>query len=73
MTTKKKQTDHDEKLSLDEKDDVQKTTDLEQEDPTLTPEWKRKERKLVMRLDMTLMPMVWILYLFNYLDRNNIA
>ena len=72
MTTEKKPSDHDEKLSVDEKDDIQKARDLEQ-DPTLTAEWKKKERKMVMRLDMTLMPTVWILYLFNYLDRNNIA
>lgn len=38
-----------------------------------TPEWKESERKLVRKLDMTLMPIVWILYMFNYLDRNNIA
>jgi hypothetical protein len=31
------------------------------------------QKKLVRKLDMTLMPMVFILYLFNYLDRNNIA
>lgn len=30
-------------------------------------------RRLVRKLDMTLMPMIWILYLFNYLDRNNIS
>lgn len=33
----------------------------------------RIERRLVRKLDMTVMPMVWSLYLFNYLDRNNIA
>jgi hypothetical protein len=38
-----------------------------------TSEWKQSERKLANKLDMTLMPMVWILYMFNYLDRNNIA
>jgi hypothetical protein len=38
-----------------------------------TPEWKKSEKSLVRKLDMTLMPMVWILYMFNYLDRNNIA
>ncbi|RKK71286.1 hypothetical protein BFJ69_g11134 [Fusarium oxysporum] len=38
-----------------------------------TPEWKQSEKKLVRKLDMTLMPMVWILYMFNYIDRNNIA
>ena len=36
-------------------------------------EWRLAERKLVRKLDMTLMPMVWVLYMFNYLDRNNIA
>lgn len=38
-----------------------------------TPEWKAAERRVVRKLDLTLMPMVWILYMFNYLDRNNIA
>lgn len=31
------------------------------------------EKSLVRKLDCTLMPTVFILYLFNYLDRNNIA
>jgi len=31
------------------------------------------EKRLVRKLDLTLVPMVWLLYLFNYLDRNNIA
>lgn len=35
--------------------------------------WRATEKRLVRKLDMTLMPMVWIVYLFNYLDRNNIA
>lgn len=34
---------------------------------------RKLERSLVRKLDMTLMPVVWLLYLFNYLDRNNIA
>ena len=38
-----------------------------------SPEWRAAERKIVRKLDMTLMPIVWILYMFNYLDRNNIA
>lgn len=33
----------------------------------------KKERTVRRKLDMTLMPMIWLLYLFNYLDRNNIA
>ncbi|KAL4910278.1 hypothetical protein BDW74DRAFT_173734 [Aspergillus multicolor] len=36
-------------------------------------EVQRQERRLIRKLDLTLMPMVWILYLFIYLDRNNIA
>lgn len=37
------------------------------------PNWRDLEKKLVMRLDMTLMPCLWVLYLFNYLDRASIA
>lgn len=36
-------------------------------------EWTAAEKKLIQKLDLTLVPMLWILYLFNYLDRNNIA
>lgn len=39
----------------------------------VSPEWKKTEKSLVRKLDMTLMPVVWVLYIFNYLDRNNIA
>jgi hypothetical protein len=38
-----------------------------------SPAWKVAEGRIVRKLDLTLMPMVWILYMFNYLDRNNIA
>lgn len=34
--------------------------------------FQRHSRSLVRKLDMTLMPTIWILYMFNYLDRNNI-
>ncbi|KAM5385208.1 hypothetical protein ACJZ2D_001169 [Fusarium nematophilum] len=43
------------------------------DNPREDPHWIATEKRLVRKLDMTLMPMVWILYLFNYLDRNNIA
>ncbi|KAL4860325.1 hypothetical protein BDV12DRAFT_205210 [Aspergillus spectabilis] len=43
------------------------------QDQTQSPEWKATEKSLVRKLDMTLMPVVWVLYMFNYLDRNNIA
>lgn len=60
---------HDETLSTEDK---LKEIDVEH-DPSGDPEYRKKEKKLVRKLDMTLMPMVWILYMFNYLDRNNIA
>jgi hypothetical protein len=34
--------------------------------------FRRVSRSVVRKLDMTLLPMVWVLYLFNYIDRNNI-
>lgn len=45
----------------------------EVEQPVMDENWHRVSRSVVRKLDMTLMPMIWILYLFNYLDRNNIA
>lgn len=47
--------------------------ELAHEELLETPEWREREKKLVRKLDMTLLPVVWILYLFNYLDRNNIS
>lgn len=38
-----------------------------------SPESKAAEKCIVRKLDTTLLPMVWVLYMFNYLDRNNIA
>jgi hypothetical protein len=35
--------------------------------------FRRTSKSLVRKLDMTLMPIIWILYMFNYLDRNNIS
>lgn len=37
------------------------------------PDWEVKEKQVVRRLDMTLLPQLWILYMFNYLNRTNIA
>ena len=37
------------------------------------PDWRTTERQLVRRLDMSLMPTIWLLYFNNYLDRTNIA
>lgn len=37
------------------------------------PNWRELEKQVVRRLDFTLMPCLWCLYLFNYLDRASIA
>ncbi|KAH7178969.1 major facilitator superfamily domain-containing protein [Fusarium flagelliforme] len=37
------------------------------------PDWKFLEKKLVRRLDMTLLPTLWLLYVFNYLDRASLG
>ena len=37
------------------------------------PNWRELEKKIVRRLDMTLLPMLWILYVFNYLDRASLG
>lgn len=39
----------------------------------VSEEYRATEKRLVRKLDLTLVPMLWVLYLFNYLDRNNIA
>jgi hypothetical protein len=51
---------HTDSLPVNEKSDIEN-------DSTIDPDYRKKERKIVRKLDMTLMPMVWILYLFNYL------
>ncbi|KAI6383317.1 hypothetical protein MCOR25_000237 [Pyricularia grisea] len=45
----------------------------EQIDALGIPNWRDLEKKVVKRLDMTLLPCLWVLYLFNYLDRASIA
>ncbi len=37
------------------------------------PDWELMQKKIVRRLDITLLPQLWILYMFNYLNRVNIA
>lgn len=37
------------------------------------PDFAAKEKALVRRLDMILIPCLWIPYFHDYLDRNNIA
>ena len=45
----------------------------DQIDALCIPNWSDLEKKLVMRLGMTLMPCLWVLYLFSYLDCASIA
>jgi len=45
----------------------------EQIDALGIPNWRELEKKIVRRLDLTLMPCVWCLYFFNYLDRASIG
>jgi hypothetical protein len=37
------------------------------------PDWEALEKKVVRRLDMTLLPTLWLLYVFNYLDRASLG
>lgn len=37
------------------------------------PDWRATEKAMVRRLDFSLLPMIWLLYFNNYLDRTNIA
>lgn len=67
-------------MSPDQKDNQIEHIDLENLDNKTEPEyppiddaWKAREKRLVRKLDMTPMLMVWVLYLFNYLDQSNIA
>jgi hypothetical protein len=52
--------------------DINKAEHVEQV-PNDDEATRKLERQLVRKLDMTLMPVVWVLYFFNYMDRNNIA
>ena len=63
--------DHIESIDLDNK----LTSTLHENDlETLGSEERRlQEKRLVRKLDLTLLPVVWVLYMINYLDRNAIA
>ncbi|KAF2008505.1 MFS general substrate transporter [Aaosphaeria arxii CBS 175.79] len=37
------------------------------------PDWREQEKKIVRRLDMTMLPQMWIIYMMNFLNRTNIA
>ncbi|KAJ4299219.1 hypothetical protein N0V90_004463 [Kalmusia sp. IMI 367209] len=71
MTDSKKEIDSsfadEKKAAMAEAEQTDRFEFVENEDT------RNMEQKLVRKLDMTLMPVVWILYFFNYMDRNNIA
>lgn len=62
---------NDEEHTIEKKEAL--PTPDEQLDALGIPDWRNLEKKLVKRLDMTLVPCLWALYLFNYLDRASIA
>lgn len=64
-------------LHVEEAPDVLKISELPSTEEPIEalgiPNWRELEKKVVHRLDMTLMPCLILLYLFNYLDRASIA
>jgi hypothetical protein len=48
--------------------DIQKEAQLVDD-----PEWIKKQKKYLRKLDLILMPTISLLYFFEYLDRGNIA
>jgi hypothetical protein len=74
MAAKTKHTDVQKTEAIKDVDELEFSTQKnETELPQADEAWRVRERRLVRKLDMTLMPTIWVLYLFNYLDRNNIA
>lgn len=71
LTAKEILSDHVENESKKSMEDLGKTEGSIEEH--LTEEYQRIERCIVKKLDCTLVPILWFMYLFNYLDRNNIA
>lgn len=62
-----------EHLHLEKSNGLEGQTLVPSEELMADPAWRKAEKRLVRKLDMTLLPVVWVLYMFNYLDRNNIA
>jgi hypothetical protein len=70
---KENQYEHEEKLNV-ELDDIKDNAEGRRADePVIDDAWHNTGKRLVRKLDMTLMPIIWALYLFNYLDRTSIA
>jgi len=65
--------DYNEKVTGDEQSIKRNASAINPLDALGLDDWRAVEKKVVKRLDMTLLPMLWVLYLSNYLDRTNIA
>ncbi|VTT60581.1 unnamed protein product [Fusarium fujikuroi] len=63
------------KLSAMSKSEVQitDTQHVEKVDPMVAEERALVEKRLVRKIDMRLMPMLWLLMVFSYLDRSNLG
>lgn len=59
--------------SVEKESNVEEVETKGSRPPDQDEAWLAAEKSLVRKLDFTLVPMIWVLYLFNYLDRNNIA
>ena len=58
---------------IDEKRIAMAEEQPEKSETVVDEDMRAMEKRIVRKLDMTLMPVVWVLYFFNYTDRNNIA
>lgn len=57
----------------DKETDVKTIEDLDVELDIGEGERKELEKKLLRKIDLRLMPLMMLIYVLNYLDRNNIA
>lgn len=57
----------------DKATDVKTIEDLDVEIDIGEGERKELEKKLLRKIDLRLMPLMMLIYVLNYLDRNNIA
>lgn len=74
MAAIKSDSEHQEDIEMSGADNDLKATLEGGEMPNpLSDRYNVVEKKIIRKLDCTIVPMLWVLYLFNYLDRNNIS
>lgn len=66
-------TSHLESVASNTVEKVDITADINHVAALGIPDSDALQKKIVRRLDMTMLPQLWILYMFNYLNRVNIA